>query len=148
MKLCQSGSVDVVVNCAAFTDTAKCEDKAFLKQSYEANVLGVQQLASTCAYYKVKFVHISTDYVYSHYSYNEQPWIYEFPCNTYGMQKLLAEEKIKTLYARWPKGHLICRMSWLYGITNKDLFMYKILASAYKAKAQLMNDSSQKGVFV
>ena len=81
VDICENKAVDVVVNCAAFTDTTKCEDKKYLKPSYEANVFGVEQLANTCAYYKVKLVHISTDYVYSQYSYLDKPWIYEFPCN-------------------------------------------------------------------
>ena len=144
VDMCKNKSVDVVVNCAAFTDTTKCEDKQYLKSSYEANVLGVEQLANTCAYYKVKLVHISTDYVYSQYSYLDLPWIYEFPCNQYGMQKLLGEEKIKTAYAHWPKGQLICRMSWLYGNTKKDLFMHKTLAAAYNKRAWLVDHPEEK----
>lgn len=136
-------AVDVVINCAAFTDTTKCEDQKFWKDSYIANVLGVQQLATACAYRKVKLVHISTDYVYSQHSYLEKPWCCEFPCNKYGMQKLLAEQFIKAAYAHWPEGQLVCRMSWLYGSTKKDLFLHKTVANAYKAVAASLDDPQQ-----
>lgn len=144
VDMCQQKSVDVVVNCAAFTNTTKCEDKAYLKQSYDANVLGVEMLARTCAYYRVKLVHISTDYVYSQYSYKDKTWIETFPCNQYGMQKLLAEEKMKVAYAHWPEGQLICRMSWLYGDTQKDLFMHKTLAAAYNKLAWLVDHPEER----
>ena len=145
-RLCEDKMVDVVINCAAYTDTAGCEDKSNLEKSYIANVLGVKNLAATCAYNKVKLVHISTDYVYSHHSYMYQPWIYEFPCNMYGMQKLLGEREMQLEYAHWPKGQLICRMSWLYGNTKKHLFMHKILAAAYKARALMAEQNKDEAV--
>ena len=145
-RMCEDKMVDVVINCAAFTDTAGCEDKQNLEKSYIANVLGVKNLASTCAYHKVKLVHISTDYVYSQHSYMYQPWIYEFPCNMYGMQKLLGEREMQLEYAHWPEGQLICRMSWLYGNTKKHLFMHKILAAAYRARALMAEQNKDEAV--
>lgn len=56
------------------------------------------------------------------------------------MQKLLAEQFIKAAYAHWPEGQLVCRMSWLYGSTKKDLFLHKTVANAYKAVAASLDD--------
>lgn len=138
----ESKLFDVVVNCIAFTDTARCEDPNFFKQSYEANVLGVKTLAEYCAHKRIKLVHISTDYIYSEMSTSKEEnhpgrhHAVPFPCNMYGLQKLLGEKYVETAYARFPKDFLTLRVSWLYGISKKPTFVHKILANAYKKLAQ------------
>lgn len=133
-SMLDDGMVDLVINCAAFTDTAGCADISKLNESFSANVSGVQELARACAYRHVKLVHVSTDYVYSALSLkNDSFQPIEVPCNEYGMQKLLGEKNISLEYASWPEGHLIARLSWLYGETKRSLFMHKILAQAYKS---------------
>lgn len=142
-RMLDNGMVDVVINCAAFTDTAGCADISKLNESFSANVSGVQQLAKACAYRHVKLVHVSTDYVYSALSlWNVGFWPIEVPCNEYGMQKLLGEKNVSLEYASWPEGHLIARMSWLYGETKRPLFMHKILAQAYKSLVAASNGSA------
>ena len=58
------------------------------------------------------------------------------------MQKLLGEKNVSLEYASWPEGHLIARMSWLYGETKRPLFMHKILAQAYKSLVAASNGSA------
>lgn len=142
-RMLDDGMVDIVINCAAFTDTTGCADISKLNESFSANVSGVQKLARACAYRHVKLVHVSTDYVYSALSLQNssfQP--IEVPCNEYGMQKLLGEKNVSLEYASWPEGHLIARMSWLYGETKRPLFMHKILAQAYKSLVAASNGSA------
>ena len=142
-SMLEDGMIDIVINCAAFTDTAGCADISKLNESFLANVSGVQKLARACAYRNVKLVHVSTDYVYSALSLkNDRFWPIEVPCNEYGMQKLLGEKNVSLEYSSWPEGQLIARMSWLYGETNRPLFMHKILAQAYKSLIATSNGSA------
>jgi dTDP-4-dehydrorhamnose reductase len=60
-------------------------------------VLGVKTLAEYCAHKRIKLVHISTDYIYSEMSKSKEEnhhgrhHAVTFPCDLYGLQKLLGE---------------------------------------------------------
>lgn len=129
---------DYVVNCAAMTDTSKIEtDQNYRNAAYAVNALGVQNLAKACAFFKMKLIHISTDYVYSQFSakgkqlpyesisaFNESN-SHEFPVNVYGMQKLLGEKYAKESLPE--NDCTILRTSWLYGNHNHKSFVHKFL---------------------
>lgn len=99
---------DVVVNCAAFTDTAACQDPDAYPKAYAVNALGPKYLAETCSELGICLIHVSTDWVHSEHGA-------EFPVNAYGLQKLLAEKYVKSAYGGNQKGFLICRTSGLFG---------------------------------
>lgn len=59
---------DYVINCAAITDTTKCEKEQY-DLSYIVNAVGPRNLAVVCKEFGMKLIHISTDYVWSENSY-------------------------------------------------------------------------------
>lgn len=121
---------DIVINCAAYTDTAGCQKNSQAEISYALNCALPKKLAKICCGNKpIKLIHVSTDYVYSEYSrFNE--YNQEFPVNVYGLQKLLGE---KLIIEEFNKKHstkdnyLIVRTSWLFSSekTNKHTFITK-----------------------
>lgn len=137
---------DYVINCAAITDTKMIETGiGYRNYAYDVNALGPMRLASACAYYGVKLIHISTDYVYSqlstkgrlpfHTDYSIVDAFHEnnadeFPVNIYGMQKLLGEKFIKEKMKK--KNYAILRTSWLYGNYNQKSFVHKVLKNIVK----------------
>lgn len=101
---------DVVVNAAAYTDTAGCERDPDL--AYRVNALGVQSLALACAATGAALLHISTNEVFD----GQQKTPYREldspnPLNTYARSKLAGEWYAQRLCPRF----YIVRTAWLYG---------------------------------
>ncbi len=131
--------VDVVVNCAAFTDTKAAEMEGYDK-SVLANVVGVKNLQWQCLLNDAHLIHVSTDYVYSENSATGDtevsengipvfgPLDREFPVNAYGCHKLLGEKFLN------PKYSTAIRVGWLYGDDSSGRsFVDKIVKSAENA---------------
>lgn len=125
---------DVVINCAAYTDTKAIESTIEGRnKSYKENVILPMTLAKACAAAKIKLIHISTDYVGSEYSDKA-----DFPANMYGLHKLLAEQYIEKTYAKAKSNnYLILRTSWLFGPNGSHkTFIEKFMVNMYKAIAK------------
>ena len=56
------GEIDVIINCAAYTDVPGCESNQVL--AMQANALGPRNLAILADELGAKLIHISTDYVF------------------------------------------------------------------------------------
>ena len=99
---------DFIINAAAITDVDYCEKHP--KKAYEVNVLGTKNLVEIAKKLDCKFIHISTDGIFSgkdnSYGENDLP----DPQNYYGKTKLESENEVKTL-----NNFLICRTNLLYG---------------------------------
>ena len=79
---------DIIINCIANTDTYN-EDK---QAHWDVNYKGVADLVDFCNRWKVKLVHISTDYVYSNSKSNASENSVPIHCdNWYGYTKLLSD---------------------------------------------------------
>lgn len=101
--------VDVVVNCAAFTnvDAAESDPGA----AHAINVVGPGNLARACAVSGARLVHISTDYVFD----GAGDRGYEIddpvgPLNVYGRSKLDGE---RAVHAELPAANVV-RTSWVF----------------------------------
>lgn len=152
---------DVVVNCAAYTDTYQIEiDHEARNRSYEMNAIGPRNLALLCKCCGKKLIHISTDYVFSDAELAKESSIYSgtleqikegrcgsnhlilhsfstwtkkmFPVNAYGMHKLIGEYMVKEYL---PKNSAIIRTSWLYGHHKHKSFVHKVANKINKAIA-------------
>ena len=103
-------NIDVVVNCAAYTDVNKAEVE--FEMADEVNHLAVRNLGLIAKKHHIKLIHISTDYVFdgnSEIPYKESDATN--PQNAYGISKLNGE---KALLEINPKNSMIIRTSWLY----------------------------------
>lgn len=127
---------DVIVNCAACTDTNACEDPAHSANAYAVNAIGAKNLAKACSKHSIKLVHASTDYVWSEYSYDNDDTAEptEFPVNMYGMQKLMGEKLIQEELAETQ--YAILRTSWLYWQCSKHTFIHKFLLNCKRVSGQ------------
>jgi dTDP-4-dehydrorhamnose reductase len=96
---------NIVVNCIANTDTYSTDKELMYKVNYEA----VTILSDICNAYKIKLIHISTDYVYAGSVNNATEEDLPVPSNNwYTYYKLLADEYISLTN----NDCLICRCSF------------------------------------
>ena len=107
--VCRSESVDVIINCAAYTDVARAEDDidfaALLNHTAPAN------LATVARETGATLIHISTDYVFhgdASVPYREDDTPH--PLGVYGVTKLQGEDAIRQSGCKY----LIFRTAWLY----------------------------------
>jgi dTDP-4-dehydrorhamnose reductase len=102
--------IDVVVNCAAYTNVDKAEDEPALAEKLNATAVGY--LAEACKDNDATLVHISTDYVFGGNEGNTPRTETEpaNPTGAYGRTKLLGERAIEKVGCK----HIIIRTAWLY----------------------------------
>lgn len=131
----EARTVDIVFNCAAYTNVDGCElheDDAF-----RVNAIGARNLAIACERTKAKLLHVSTDYVFPGngirpYREDDQP----NPISAYGRTKLAGEQNIIQFCSRW----FIIRTAWLYGYYGRN-FVKAILNKALSTgKVTVVND--------
>lgn len=105
----ENKSIDVVVNCAAYTAVDKAELELDLANAI--NHLAVKKVADVCKRKEISLIHISTDYVFNGESFKPYTEIdAPDPKNVYGETKLNGELAIKKIN---PNG-IIIRTSWVY----------------------------------
>lgn len=100
---------DYCINCAAYTAVDQAEADA--DTAYKINVEGVQNLMEACHAYKVRMIHISTDYVY--HNGQNTPFKEEdatAPKGVYARTKLQGERAVLEGMAEG----IVIRTSWVY----------------------------------
>jgi dTDP-4-dehydrorhamnose reductase len=100
-----------VVNAAAYTavDRAESEPEA----AFAVNAAGPANLAAAAARTKARFLHVSTDFVFS--GEKEDPYEETDPTGALGVYGKSKEEGEARVRALLPDRHLIVRVSWLFG---------------------------------
>ena len=102
--------IDVIVNCAGYTNVEKAEDDENTAELLNAQA--VEYLAKACNDNDAVLIHISTDYVFGGNNGNT-PRSEDEPVNptgAYGRTKLHGEEVVKKVGCK----HIIIRTAWLY----------------------------------
>ena len=102
--------IDVIINCAAYTNVDAAETNAALAERLNADA--PKNLATAMAETGGLLVHVSTDYVFGREPYNtpcreDQKGT---PTGVYGLTKLHGEQHIIASGCR----HVIIRTAWLY----------------------------------
>lgn len=126
------------INCAAYTAVDKAESEE--QFAAELNALGPGYLARVCAMKGIKFVHVSTDFVFDGLA--TEPYREEDrtnPLGVYGRTKLAGEEAVQ---AALPMA-LIFRTAWLYGPNGKSF--PKTMIGAWEAGKDLKVVADQVG---
>jgi len=113
--VCESEAVDVIVNCAAYTNVDAAESNEDM--AYALNCEAVSNLADAAASMKASLIHISTDYVFPGNSCTplseNTP---ASPCSVYGSTKLAGERKVINSGCNY----IILRTAWLYSPWGKN----------------------------
>lgn len=135
-KMVADNNVDVIVNCAAYTNVDKAEsDQAFAKL---LNADAVMNLAQAAKNHDATLIHISTDYVFGGDPYNtpcreDQKGT---PTGVYGSTKLMGEENIRRSGCK----ALIFRTAWLYSEYGKNFVKTMLNLTATKQTLNVVFD--------
>ncbi len=119
VKECVKNSrADVIVNAAAYTNVDQAEMES--TKAFSVNETGARNLAIAAREQESKFVHFSTDYVFS--GPRNLPWNITDklkPLSVYGKSKLAGEIAVINEYSG---NSLIVRTSWLYSPFGKNFY--------------------------
>lgn len=126
---------DYLINCAAYTAVDKAEtekEKAFLINGEAPGIL-----AKACTENNCRFIHLSTDYVFS----GEGTTPYKEtdatgPASVYGASKLMGEEKA---VAHDPQA-IIIRTSWVYSQFGHNFVKTMLRLMNEKESIKVVND--------
>lgn len=120
---------DIIINCAAYTDVERAESNA--TQVMQTNVDAVRFMVKAARQYGIRFIQLSTDYVFDGlssrpYTVNQTP----SAINVYGQSKLLAEDVI---LEQQSNQFCIIRTSWLYHYSGKNFVttMLKLMSQEH-----------------
>ena len=109
-EYCQTNSINVIINCAAYTAVDKAQSD--IENADLVNRKAVKKLSIIAKELDIKLIHISTDYVFD--GKNFKPYVEEFqtnPQSIYGKTKLDGENEIRDIN---PLNSIIIRTSWVY----------------------------------
>ena len=137
--ICDSEDIDVIVNCAAYTNVDKAEDDSATALLLNSTAVGT--LATVAAERDAVLIHISTDYVF----HGDKPTAYletdePDPQTVYGASKLAGERSIREFCSN----HLILRLAWLYGDGGPS-FLHTMLKLADGTRPTLKVVNDQRG---
>lgn len=127
--------IDVIINCAAYTDVNKAEGDA--QAARMVNALAPAVLAEAAKAAGAMLIHVSTDYVFdgqTNVPYTEDAA--RNPLGVYGRTKMEGEDAIVKSGCR----HLIFRTSWLYSNTGKNFFLTMADLTASKPELRVVVD--------
>lgn len=128
--------IQVIVNCAAYTNVDAAEDNQEL--AMKLNAKAPENLAVAMKEANGLLVHISTDYVFGKEPYNvpcreEQQGT---PTGVYGYTKLCGEQNIRAVGCQ----HIIIRTAWLYSEFGKNFCKTMLNLTASKPQLKVVFD--------
>ncbi|MCH5326848.1 MAG: dTDP-4-dehydrorhamnose reductase [Duncaniella sp.] len=134
--LVKTEHINVIVNCAAYTNVDKAEDdEAFAEL---LNATAVRHLADAVRGNDGVLIHVSTDYVFGG-SQGNTPRKESEPVNptgVYGLTKLHGEQAISASGAK----ALIFRTAWLYSETGKNFVKTMMALTSSKSELKVVFD--------
>lgn len=135
-KCVKDNDIDVIVNCAAYTNVDKAESDAEFAELLNAGA--VRNLAEAAKSNDAELIHVSTDYVFGG-SAGNTPRTEEEPANptgVYGLTKLHGEQAI----ADSGCNALILRTAWLYSEFGKNFVKTMLGLTASKPALNVVFD--------
>ncbi len=127
--------IDVIINCAAYTDVERAEEDEAAAD--RLNREAAANLAAAAARHDALLVHVSTDYVFDGKSCT--PYCEEDPTapqNAYGRTKRAGEEAVVASGCRY----LILRTAWLYSETGKNFLRTMLRLTAERETLDVVCD--------
>ena len=127
--------IDYCINCAAYTAVDKAETET--EQAIAINATAVANLAVLCKQYNARFIHFSTDYVFSgNATAPYEPADATDPVNYYGETKLLGEQAAH----KNNEESIIIRTSWVYSSFGKNFVKTMLRLMAEKESIGVVGD--------
>lgn len=126
---------DIVINAVGYTGVDAAESNSFL--ATKVNSIAVMDLALACARFKVRLIHISTDYVFD--GLKKQEYTESDKCNPlniYGHSKYLGEEMVR----HFTNDYIILRVSWVFGAYGKNFLKTIIQKSKSVSELSIVCD--------
>ncbi|MFW9829027.1 MAG: dTDP-4-dehydrorhamnose reductase [Candidatus Thorarchaeota archaeon] len=108
-SLIRNYNPNVIIDCSALHNVDYCETHQ--QETWEVNVEAPKFIAQVCKEMKLRFIYISTDYVFDGKTGNYNEHSKPNPLNFYGISKLKAEEEIVNISLNYA----IVRTSLVYG---------------------------------
>lgn len=135
-ELVKAHGIDVIINCAAYTNVEKAETDAELAELLNAKA--PQNLAIAMKEAGGLLVHISTDYVFGKEPYNTpcREDMVGTPTGIYGLTKLHGEQNILASGCRY----VIIRTAWLYSEFGKNFVKTMLNLTATKPELKVVFD--------
>ncbi|WP_320973950.1 dTDP-4-dehydrorhamnose reductase [Dysgonomonas capnocytophagoides] len=131
----KQNNIDVIVNCAAYTNVDKAEDDVELCDLI--NNKAVENLAIVAKEYDCTLIHVSTDYVFS--GKGNLPCTEEqatSPLGVYGKTKLAGEDAIRRVGCKY----FIFRTAWLYSEFGNNFVKTMIRLTTEKDSLKVVFD--------
>lgn len=135
-SLVKQEAIDVIINCAAYTNVDKAETDYDLAELLNAKA--PQNLASAMNEVGGLLVHISTDYVFGQEPYNTpcREDMVGTPTGVYGLTKLHGEQNIMESGCRY----VIIRTAWLYSEFGKNFVKTMLNLTATRPELKVVFD--------
>lgn len=138
----EPGSLDGIVNCAAWTDVDGAESKR--EQAHAVNAEGVGVLAGVAYQGGIPLLHISTDYVFDGVAPLDaegRPRAYlesdpTGPRSVYGATKLEGEQMVLGV----SPDNTVVRTAWLYGIDGANFVATMLRLAGERDAVQVVTD--------
>ena len=125
------------INCAAYTAVDKAESEKAL--AYKINAEAPAIIATACRKNAVRFIHISTDYVFN--GMGKTPYKEDDatdPVNLYGDSKLEGEKKVMLVNPE----SIIIRTAWVYSEFGKNFVKTMLRLMADKEQINVVSDQA------
>ena len=137
-KIVKEDGINVIVNCAAWTNVDGAEDPEKYKLVEMLNAKAPENLAIAMKEVNGLLVHISTDYVFGGDPYNtpckeDQKGT---PTGVYGLTKLHGEQKIQATGCN----NVILRTAWLYSEFGKNFVKTMLNLTSTKPQLRVVFD--------
>ena len=135
-KMVVDNGVNVVVNCAAYTNVDAAESNEALAE--KLNAKAPENLAKAVKAVEGLLIHISTDYVFGKESYNGPCKENQqgTPTGIYGLTKLHGEQRIVATGCNY----VIIRTAWLYSEYGKNFCKTMMNLTATKPQLKVVFD--------
>ena len=138
-KMVKQEHIDMIINCAAWTNVDACEtDPKLAKVAEHLNADAPLFLAKAMVEVNGWLIHISTDYVFGEEPYNVPctPYQKGTPTGVYGATKQRGEQNIILSGVR----RVIIRTSWLYSEFGKNFCKTMLALTATKPSLKVVFD--------
>ncbi|KMY50344.1 dTDP-4-dehydrorhamnose reductase [Peribacillus loiseleuriae] len=126
---------DVLIHCAAYTavDQAESDKKA----CWNVNVEGTKHLVNAAKEFNIKFMYVSTDYVFD--GLGEKPLVEtDLPCpkSYYGLTKYEGEKAVQSMLDQY----FIVRTSWVFGINGNNFTKKMLHLAKSREEVEIVGD--------